>query len=889
MALVVACGPLSSQDQTELPQPAQAVPVDAPMHSRVITWQRTLADAETLAKATGRPLLLALNMDGESASDRIWHEQYRDPAFVALTQRCVCICASVFRHNANDYDEHGRRIPCPRLHGLTCGEHMALEPLLFQRYFLDGQRVAPRHALVMPDGQVAFDLSLCFDLKDIDRALAQATDSFAPLQLPPPSSWAEAAGRRDALGREALEDAMARCHDTREQHTALTAIAEHGDAGALPALRLVLAHAPEMPLAQLQQVGARIGLTSELRTIARLRAQRPGLAAFDLQPAADFDSLLAFAAQPDADLAIRGWLCGLAATAPPTDASWRAIANVWPTYRGTPLEMRAPISVASLLDVGARSVGEASHMPRPGGDRSQLATGEYLRQRLDELDQSLRTDPRDAETLAGIGIASLDLGRVELLSGGSMALLLFEDAANFLKRAVELAPDQYQWWIERARTAFYLQRFDQQRRFGLEALRLAGYAWPPAEWAQGTMLHNGRAIEAVSWIGDADARLFAASDFEDPLLAVDRARSALLALGLNAISPFAAGKTQVSFASFAASLGLLREETAILTAALQRMPASPEIRAALAGALWRSDQWRSLPAWTESVLHPTPSAEAYWWAGYARLQVAEELRRREQPHAAVHHYAEAQRWLSTAAEQNPDYRQSVDGHIASSWLGRGLAHAQGAGADRYRAADCLVQAVAVRSMLSELRDGLGYDALDLVDKILEWRAGGPGPVAPIALLERLRATAPGDAFWPMAVSDSALREALRADGRNADRVMADSVDAAGEPIRARIGLPTELGDRYLAAAITAGECAVECDNASDQDRRGLTQALTIKAERQLVREQTDGVQELLRRAAKLLDMKFAAADTMDLDALRTQAAPLRKHLGPARPRLRDGR
>src|SRR5690606_34936831 len=123
-----------------------------------IAWQRSLADAEALAKATGRPLLLALNMDGESASDRIWHEQYRDQRFVALTRRCVCICASVFRHNANDYDEQGRRIPCPRLHGLTCGEHMALEPQLFERYFLDGERVAPRHALVLPGGHVAFDL-----------------------------------------------------------------------------------------------------------------------------------------------------------------------------------------------------------------------------------------------------------------------------------------------------------------------------------------------------------------------------------------------------------------------------------------------------------------------------------------------------------------------------------------------------------------------------------------------------------------------------------------------------------------------------------------------------------------------------------------------------------
>jgi hypothetical protein len=60
---------------------------------------------------------------------------------------------------------------------------MALEPQLFERYFLDGERVAPRHALVLPGGHVAFDLSLCFDLKDVDQALAEAVANFEPLSF----------------------------------------------------------------------------------------------------------------------------------------------------------------------------------------------------------------------------------------------------------------------------------------------------------------------------------------------------------------------------------------------------------------------------------------------------------------------------------------------------------------------------------------------------------------------------------------------------------------------------------------------------------------------------------------------------------------------------------
>ena len=129
---------------------ALAAPCQAP-DGRQVHWQRTLADALDLQAATGRPILVALNMDGESASDRIVHENYRDPAFVAASRSCICLVGSLFRHTPRDHDDEGRRIPCPRLGHVTCGEHIALEPLLFERFLADGERVAPRHALVLPD------------------------------------------------------------------------------------------------------------------------------------------------------------------------------------------------------------------------------------------------------------------------------------------------------------------------------------------------------------------------------------------------------------------------------------------------------------------------------------------------------------------------------------------------------------------------------------------------------------------------------------------------------------------------------------------------------------------------------------------------------------------
>lgn len=888
LALVAACAAARPQDPDGAASPA----------ARRVQWQRTLADAEALAKATGRPLLLALNMDGESASDRIWHENYRDPRFVALTRRCVCVGASVFRHNATDYDAGGRRIECPRLCGLTCGEHIALEPALFERFFTDGERVAPRHALVRADGSVAFDLSLCFDLTDIDRALAAATDGLEPWLPPTGDGWAALASRRDAAGRAALEAAVAAAVDPATVGEALAAIAAHGDAGALPALRLVLMRSPDAPLDALQATAGSLGLAASWHAVLRDRAQRLGPLPGGLAPPADFAPLLAALAVSDAELRTRTWLCGLAALAPDAgdapaaDRIWGAVASVWSAdVRGR--AGQPPVSIAALLELGSTAIVGGEPLPRPGVPKHEPDPAPALHERLRSLDDALARNRDDVEVLGAAGIASLDLGVHQLDAGDSHAPLFFEDADRYLQRALAAAPDRYEWWIQRARATYYLQRFDEEREHGVQALRVRGFAWPHAAAELPALVQDAEAIEAVRWIGDADARRFAAVSPDDPVAAIGTLRSALTALGLAAVSPYGRGRDFVGFASLLESLGLLREELAVLAAAQRRLPNDGELRQALATALWNGGRWQLVPELADAAVRPAVAAEASWWAGYARLQVAEELRRRERPRAAVAQYADAAARFVAAAEHNPAYADNVRGYVAASWLGRGHALAQGPAADRRGAAACLAQAVATGADLSALRDGLGYDALDLVDKLLEWRAGGPGPVEPLALLDELAAFA-GDSlpFWAAAVSDSALREALRADGRNPERVEAETVDASGRPMRTQVGLPTELGDRYLDAAIAAGERAVAAASATGDERTVLAQACTIRAERQLTRDKGDGVLEALQRAAELLgvDLSRPKPDAGgDLDALRALAAPLRERLGPARPRWREGR
>src|SRR5262245_10309815 len=129
----------------------------------LMPWQRDLDDALELVKRTGKPLLIAVNMDGEPASEVFAWQRYRDPEFAKLASGFVCVLASPDRRNPRDHDDRGWRIAEPRFGRVVDAEHIEIEPTLYARYFHE-QRVAPRHVGVAPDGKVLFDLFLLQDL-----------------------------------------------------------------------------------------------------------------------------------------------------------------------------------------------------------------------------------------------------------------------------------------------------------------------------------------------------------------------------------------------------------------------------------------------------------------------------------------------------------------------------------------------------------------------------------------------------------------------------------------------------------------------------------------------------------------------------------------------------
>ncbi len=193
LLLVATCLSAHAQDWSSVTLTAEDA--ERPV---LIHWQRTLADAEALSRETGRPLLLAVNVDTENASRVFALHKYRRADFAALVEPFVALIACPTRHTDADYDEAGRRIPCPRFGSVTCGEHVAAEPAIFEKYG-NGERWAPRHIGVSPEGEKLFDRFLDQNLTNVDDALKKVSSRPSNKRLKGLLS------SRDSADRERLE------------------------------------------------------------------------------------------------------------------------------------------------------------------------------------------------------------------------------------------------------------------------------------------------------------------------------------------------------------------------------------------------------------------------------------------------------------------------------------------------------------------------------------------------------------------------------------------------------------------------------------------------------------------------------------------------------------
>lgn len=887
---------------------AQAAPEQAPpQDANQIHWQRSLEDALALQRASGRPILVAVNTDAESASERIVRELYREPGFVAKTRSFVCVLASPLRHTPRDHDGLGRRVVDPRFGEVTSAEAQALEPAVFERW-LGGERIAPRHALVLADGTLVFDLFQLWDLSELDRRLDQAVqEQGGPVELEPPlpeklspraeervEQWRELVGGRSNRTRTRLEDLLASASSSMLVE-ALDALAAHGDAGSLDALRIVLARSAlegELFQARLAETARKLGLGGPLafalwEQLLRVdeRPLEPGLGRQALllplagELCADLAGMAPSIWTPDPSLSAKGLrsllLSYLAtgASGPGLEREMAARGLTHAIGASEVARVEAALAAAggsfdlpSLFRFAAASEPAALPSPPAQAQRDE----EALAAELLRLEDEAASKPQDGETALARGRAALELARARLARGGEGADLLLVDALEAFDLARSARPEDVTLRLEQARAAYELGRFEDEERFASEALALLptpsveGAAWVP--WTQ-RVPATDEPVEAHRWLGDAAARLTAQRFGGDPAAEAVGLLRAARSLALVAAGPEAGATDWVSLASWCGAVGRRREELAFARLGVERHPESDEMRAALqraCAACGRSDLLAALAEGLDRA-HPQ-SAACAWYLGHALVGSAEWSRRGEDPQSAIDAYARADDAFQRSAELQPSFAQSALHYRALGALGTGFARLLLD--EQAAAADSLVRAIGLLPAIAAVRDGLDREALDLLDGALEWRVAGPSPVDALDLAARLSVADPGNAVWPRAVSDSELREALRAAGRKA---------------------PEADVERWLDASIRAGRQALELDPEGESTRRALAQGLTIRAERTL---EADGG-DLAVAAALLAEASplggFEAPMQTERAALQASAAALRAWLGEARPVNRPGR
>jgi len=857
---------------------------------RQIHWQRSLEDGLALAQAEKRPILVALNMDGESASERIVRERYRDPRFVALTRRFVCLPGSLFRHAPRDHTFEGQRIASPRLGEITSGEAILLEPILFDR-FLGEERVAPRHALILPDGTKHFDLYRLFDLGELDRALESAQE-LAPPQLPRESApldpatlghaqWLELAGARDHRERLRFESLLLPPTPIEALERALRALLERGNAGSLEALRIAYARCGEAPgrLAPLATLVARArGLREPAAALVRelLTDVPASLVQVELGARAE---LLEALAELGGDLPYqRSLLLSYAAAGDPLQERPRVLRWL-ANSAGLDLARRVEAQLPNVAT--GRVLASAQAIPREAPWRApdDLPPAEEIEAELLVADEQLAGAAGELAVQARFARAALAAARSRIASGGSSIELLLGDASAALVQVTRATPGDVEAWLLLARASYLLSDFAAQEQAALGALAALPALDPQAlERLLGIVAADSRQLaldaqalvqprerqEAQRWLADACARLVESRSGGDPAVELEGLSRGLNAAALAALAPISTPTDWLTYSAFHAALGRRGEEIAIARQGLAFFPESQELRTAFYLAVWDRGWAREARLESEALAERFPdSGASRWYVGYAGMQEGNALRRAEDPRAAIAAYRGADQAFAASIQLAPEFKDSADYYRALAALGRGFA--QLLIDERAEAARALVEGIAIRPAIAEVRDPLDREAVDLLDGALEWRESGPSPVEPLALLAELERADPGNPAWARRVSDSELREGLRADGR-------------GEP---------EIGDRYLEQAIAAARRAVE-RSTEDADRRALAQALSVHAERRMARAEFEAARPLLVEVAGLLG-EAAPAGTVSDGEQSELAARLRARLGEARPLIRPGR
>jgi tetratricopeptide (TPR) repeat protein len=632
----------------------------------LIHWQRTWDDAVAVSKATGKPIMVCVNMDGEVASEHYAGVRYRDPESARLYEPYVCVIASVYRHNPRDYDEQGRRIPCPRFGTVTCGEHIAIETVLYQKYF-KGQRVAPRHIGVDlaeggPDGKEAFDIYYAWDTKTIfDNLKAEADQHGPPLAAETHGDRPvlERVASRDARDRNAVEKAYAD-GDSDLRRQLITQALDHPDAAPVDLLREAV-----------------FGLDTDLSKLAR--------------------EALAKSTAPEAIPVINEALA--VPMAQPERASLVAaldrLGEQTPRARTLAVVQRGLSTRSDVIDVGAWREALAK-----AGPASDAASVEAELAKQDEIRKG--SDPEAHLKLAEAYVAAA----LDPDQDARFARLLLMDAESTAQAAAKLSADPArvaavltvvsarQGSMDEARAhaadaihglpaepqgreaALVLEQFSESRQRQIGKALRERRSWPP------------------EWLSDVDA-----------------------AYAVLAVHPFGTDEQVVARYDLLRWFGATVPADAALDAGLARFPGSAALNDRMRGRLLAETGADGLEGGYRRMMEAKgASPQVIWYAAYATLVAAEYDCRTGEDDSALSRYERGIALYEKAAAESPDDRSIAQHYIALAQAGR--AHIANERGEDQQALDLMLDCFTRSPNSAATQDGLGITPVDTARMLL---------------------------------------------------------------------------------------------------------------------------------------------------------------------------
>ncbi len=674
-----------------------SIGADARERPPLMPWQRTLDDALAIAAATGKPLLVCVNMDGENASEALAWGRYRDPDFVALAAGFVPVVASPDRRNARERDDRGRRLADRRFGRLLNSEHIDIEPVLYERYF-NSNRVAPRHVGVSPDGKILFDVFLVQDLALVDDKLREYGVAAAAPPDPATLSEAELLASPDAANRDELERRFVTADErTRArlaglalspvratQHAELLHLALRDPSAAVrrQGVWTMVQHAPLAPLALLPPAFAEVGGDPELRSLLVVAARRASEEASDdarRKEAAFIHRVFSTLYEPSETVDVERW--------------------------------RLALSIAPL--VLANALTEA---------RMDVVTDA-----LDGLERATDAAPEDVDLWVQLAATRMLLADISLALGRNPAYF-FEDAIRACEAALALAPEDGEALAYHAWASHMLSDPETAAEMAARAVpRLVRNAGSPLAARVLEVLANARTSTLYAAIGAGE---------EWPPATVPDACAAYELLLAHPAGTEAHAKAYLDMLGALRAFGV---QSGVLRRALARWPTSGEMHAYLRFQILRDAGSDALEAaYEETPLALVSEAQRPaidWFRGLATLVGAEQRVNNREAESALAAYGRSIEWFARSIEAAPDFTGSA-AHYQCLALA-GTARLQSAAGLLHEAADSIVAAVTTAPQSSELADGLGESPADSAREILATLERSDEPDLAVDLATRL--------------------------------------------------------------------------------------------------------------------------------------------------------